>query len=112
MNEIKNITALELSEIMAGDKAIDLIDVRTPEEFAVVRANGAVSVPLDTVDVAAINAARSAGDDQPIYVICKLGGRSMRACEFLAENGLKNLVNIAGGTEAWVEHGLPTQSGE
>ena len=112
MNEIKQITPLQLSEVIASGTKIDLIDVRTPEEYADVRAEGAVSVPLDTVDVAAVNAARQAGEDQPIYVICKVGGRSMMACELLAQHGIKNLVNVAGGTELWVESGLPTRSGQ
>lgn len=111
MNEIKQITPIQLSEVIASGIEIDLIDVRTPEEFLAIRAEGAVSVPLNTVDVNAINAARKAGDDQPIYIICKVGGRSQMACEFLAHHGLENLVNVAGGTDLWIESSLPTQSG-
>jgi rhodanese-related sulfurtransferase len=33
-------------------------------------------------------------------VICRSGGRSLRACEFLAEQGVE-AVNVAGGTLAW-----------
>ena len=38
--------------------------------------------------------------ESPAYIICKSGGRSMRACEFLAEQGIA-AINVAGGTMAW-----------
>lgn len=111
MNQITNITPQQLCELVAKGQKIDLLDVRTPEEFAEVRAEGAVSVPLDTVDVATIKAARECDEDQPTFIICKVGGRSMMACEFLAHHGMENLVNVAGGTDAWVESGLPVHRG-
>ena len=112
MNEITNISPQQLCDLVAEGRQVDLIDVRTPEEFAEVRAEGAVSVPLDTVDVAAIEAARKCDEDQPTFVICKVGGRSMMACEFLAQHGMKNLVNVAGGTDEWVKAGLPVHRGK
>ena len=47
-----------------------------------------------------------------IYVICKSGGRSAQAAEYLEQaRGLDNVVNVEGGTTAWVEADLPHQRG-
>ena len=83
-----------------------LIDVREPEEYAEVRAAGAVLVPLGEL------AERSAElpASGPIYLICRSGGRSQRAAEFLAQSGF-DVLNVAGGTLAWVEAGLPIERG-
>lgn len=82
-----------------------LIDVREPDEWLDARVPGAVSIPLGQVpDRLADFSAR------PTYVICLSGGRSMRACEFLAARGA-HVVNIAGGTRAWLESGRAHESG-
>ncbi|NRA68047.1 MAG: rhodanese-like domain-containing protein [Pseudobacteriovorax sp.] len=44
----------------------------------------------------------------PLYVICRSGQRSMMACQILANEGFAGqLINVDGGTLAWVEEGLP-----
>lgn len=83
-----------------------LVDVREPDEYADAHIPGAVLVPLATVPDN-IDAFRGAG---PTYVVCKSGGRSMRACEFLAAQGLDDVepVNVEGGTMAWIASGRDT----
>lgn len=90
--------------IERGD--IRLVDVREPDEFAAGHVPGAVLVPLGTVPDN-IDAFRG---DGPTYVICQAGGRSLRACEFVADHGVE-AVNIAGGTGAWVASGRDVVSG-
>ena len=48
---------------------------------------------------------------QPTYVICQVGGRSMRACEFAEQSGAL-CINIAGGTGAWIQSGFDVVLGE
>lgn len=84
-----------------------LIDVREPDEYAAVHVPGAQLVPLGTVPE---HLDRFTGDG-PTYVICRSGARSMRACEFVAEHTGAEVVNVAGGTNAWVESGRTTASG-
>ncbi len=81
-----------------------LIDVRETDEYEGGHVAGAVHVALGTVadNVAAFQAA--ADGDGPTYVICKSGGRSMRACEFLAQQGVE-ASNVAGGTMEWIVSG-------
>ena len=89
--------------------AFDLIDVRTPGEYHSGHAAGARSFPLDRLDAKALLASRQAKADQPIYIICKSGGRSQQACEKLTAAGVGNLVNVEGGTMAWKQAGLPIE---
>ncbi len=99
-----NIAEIQPREI--ADKEIDLIDVRTPAEYQGVHAKGAVNQPLDRLDPDAIMSARNGSAQQPLYVICQMGGRSRKACEQFVAAGHENVVNVAGGTDLWQQQGL------
>ena len=90
---------------------VDLLDVRTPAEFAHVHADGARLVPLDELDPAAEMSRRDRPADEPLYVICKSGGRSARAVERFRAAGFTNVVGVEGGTDAWQRAGLPVTRG-
>ena len=84
-----------------------LIDVREPDEYASVGAEGAVNIPLSEF----VARTDEINPDQDIYLICKSGGRSAQAGEYLEQaRGWDNVINVAGGTTAWVEQGLPHQN--
>jgi glyoxylase-like metal-dependent hydrolase (beta-lactamase superfamily II)/rhodanese-related sulfurtransferase len=51
-------------------------------------------------------------DARPVAVHCKSGYRSMIACSLLERAGHRNLINVAGGFDAWHDAGLPEVSGE
>lgn len=82
-----------------------LIDVREPDEFADTHAVGAVNLPLS--NFAAL--AEQIDFEQPIYVICKSGGRSAEASQYLENVHGTEAINVLGGTQAWVNAGLPTE---
>ncbi len=109
-----SIPTIEVTELggLAANGSIDLIDVRTPPEFETVHSQYAKLYPLDSLDPQSIAAQRSTPDDQPLYMICKMGGRSMKACEKFVAAGITNVVNVTGGTDAWVAAGLPAIHGE
>lgn len=89
----------------------DMIDVRTSMEFYEVHAVGALSVPLDRLNPELIMTSRGARSQDPLYVICRSGGRSAQACNAFVKAGFENVVNIEGGTLAWVAAGLPVNRG-
>lgn len=89
----------------------DMIDVRTRMEFYEVHAVGALNVPLDTLDPDLIMASRGDRAQEPLYVICRSGGRSAQACKAFANAGFENVVNVDGGTLAWIAAGLPVNRG-
>jgi rhodanese-related sulfurtransferase len=81
------------------------IDVREPEEYAEAHAAGTRLVPVNTIftDPTLIPA------EQDIVFICKSGRRSAMAAEMAAASGRATgkLYNVEGGTDAWLEAGLP-----
>jgi rhodanese-related sulfurtransferase len=83
-----------------------LIDVREPDEYQAGHVPGAELIPLGEV-ADRIEEFRSGG---PTYVICRSGARSMRACEQAAEHGI-DVVNVAGGTMAWMLAGHEVETG-
>lgn len=92
------------------NEQVDFIDVRTPAEFREVHSVYARNVPLDSLDPKKVQANRDG--DKPLYVICKSGNRSSKACEALIKGGLSNIVNVEGGTSAWDAAGLPVKRGK
>lgn len=102
----------ELIELCKQGKTINLIDVRTPVEYREMHAEFARNVPLEQLDVTAFKQAYGRAADQPLYVICRSGGRGQQACERLLRSGFTTVVNIEGGTMAWVEAGLPVVRGQ
>ncbi|MFT7640695.1 MAG: rhodanese-related sulfurtransferase [Pirellulaceae bacterium] len=88
------------------------IDVRTPVEFREVRAVIARNVPLDSLDPDKVMKERKGTAGDPLYVICSSGNRSLKACQQLTAAGHTNVVNVAGGTQAWDEAGLPVVRGK
>ncbi|MCY3861801.1 MAG: rhodanese-like domain-containing protein [bacterium] len=93
----------ELAELLSAD--VVLIDVREPDEYAEARVPGAVLIPLDTIPERI-----SELPGEHLYMICALGGRSLKAAEYLTARGWA-CTNVAGGTNRWVEAGYPYDSG-
>lgn len=91
---------------------VEIIDVRTPVEFREVRAAKARNIPLDTLDPHSVMKSRNASADEPLYVICKGGTRGAKAQQKFNEAGFTNVINVEGGTEAWVRAGLPVVRGK
>lgn len=92
--------------------APEIIDVRTPSEYAEVHLEGARLVPLDRLDPQAVMSARSGSAQDPLYVVCRSGSRGAKACEKFEAAGFTNVLNIEGGTTAWEKAGLPVFRGE
>ncbi len=108
---VPTVTPRQLAELRAAGRPIDLIDVRTPVEYREVHVPFARNVPLDRLDPAAVGPGRAAPADEPLYVICRSGGRGRQACEKLAAAGLA-VCNVEGGTQAWADAGLPVVRGQ
>ena len=84
-----------------------LIDVREPHEFEGVRAPGAVLMPMSAF-------AARAGElpaDRALMIVCHSGNRSSAVTGFLTRSGRSDVVNVAGGMEAWERGGLPVRRG-
>ncbi len=83
-----------------------LLDVRQPDEYDEAHVPGAYLIPLDQLG----ERAGEVPSDRPIYVICRSGGRSGVAVDALRRAGY-DATNVAGGTLAWIDAGLPVATG-
>lgn len=105
---IPTIDVLEAERRLREDPARPiLLDVREPGEFAEVRAPGAVLVPTSTF----LRHVASLPTDRPLLVICHVGGRSAAVTGYLVNAGRTDVVNVAGGMDAWARAGLPVRRG-
>jgi rhodanese-related sulfurtransferase len=99
------LTPSEAAEIVRQGAAF--IDVREPDEYADAHATGTRLVPLNTIftDPTLIPS------DTDIVFICRSGRRSAMAAEMAAASGRAYgaLYNVEGGTDAWLEAGLPRE---
>jgi len=84
-----------------------LVDVREPDEYEAGHVPGAILVPLANVPTTL----GAFATDATTYVICKSGARSYKACELLSDHGL-DVINVEGGTMAWIISGRSTVAGD
>ncbi len=109
---VATISPARLAELAREGRKIELIDVRTPVEFREVHLEIARNVPLDQLDPEVLMQARKGSATEPLYVICKMGGRGQQACERFIKAGFTAVVNVEGGTTACIEAGLPVVRGK
>jgi sulfur-carrier protein adenylyltransferase/sulfurtransferase len=78
---------------------IKVIDVREPDEYEIAHVDGVPLFPLSTLQ----QTFTDLDPNQQYYIHCKMGGRSMKALEFLRGQGFKYLKNVKGGIDAWAD---------
>jgi thioredoxin 1 len=83
---------------------IQLVDVRTPEEFAGGHLEGAINIDIKSPDFSS-RIASELDKDQPVYVYCRSGGRSASAGEYLAAQGYSEIYDLKGGILSWMDSG-------
>lgn len=109
---MKSILATDLTKLITSGKAIDLVDVRTPVEFRALHVKVARNVPLDRLDPNSFRSVGGVSPSNPVYIVCRSGGRSRQACDKLLAAGVTNIVNVEGGTMACVSAGAPVVRGK
>lgn len=100
-------TVLTLNEKI-GNEDLHLVDVREYAEYAGGRVEGAKLMPLGELEKRHTEIDHS----KPIYVMCRTGNRSGKAQEKLKKLGFENVINVAGGFEAWKKEDLPFEKDE
>ncbi|NYF25808.1 rhodanese-like domain-containing protein [Sporosarcina sp. JAI121] len=93
---MKEITTTEVQELLGNGKQLNLIDVREADEVAEGIIPGAIHIPLGDVPVRM----NELDESKPYILICRSGGRSGRAAEFLGDEGY-DVTNMVGGMLAW-----------
>ena len=108
----QTITTKEFQDLLARQPNVPLVDVRLPPEFREVHVAGAKNVPFDRLSAERLSVALSENGNSSVYFICKVGKRSMKACEKARAFGVSNVVSVEGGTDACVALGLPVERGK
>lgn len=85
-----------------------LLDVREAGEYAHGHIPDAVNLPQADLASRLDDLPR----DRPITVVCQVGSRSLRAAQFLKQQGFGAVNSVAGGTEAWETAGKPLATGD
>lgn len=93
---MKEITPVDLKELLESGKQLNLVDVREADEVAEGIIPGAIHIPLGDVESRVGELDKS----KPYIIICRSGGRSGRATAFLEDAGY-NATNMAGGMLEW-----------
>ncbi|HEX7352986.1 rhodanese-like domain-containing protein [Brachybacterium sp.] len=83
-----------------------LIDVREQNEWDAGHAARAQHLPASSL---LENLEQLPETDEPLYIVCRTGGRSFQVSQWLNGNGFE-AINVAGGMDQWFESGLPIVS--
>jgi sulfur-carrier protein adenylyltransferase/sulfurtransferase len=101
------VTVQEMKKALDDPKlGIQVIDVREPDEYQIAHVNGVPLFPLSILP----QQFTELDPNQQIYIHCKSGVRSMRALQFLREQGFKYVKSVKGGISAWsdeIDHNVP-----
>ena len=76
-----------------------LIDVRTPAEFADGYLEGAKLIDISQPNFETL--INQLDKSRPVFVYCRLGRRSLTAARILEKNDFKLVYNLEGGIVAW-----------
>ena len=94
----KDITVESLQETLATNN-IQLLDVRTPEEWKEGIIEGAIKVNFYDSNFEE-QAVGELNKEQPVYIYCRSGGRSKKASDLLSKKGFTT-YNVLGGYTEW-----------
>ena len=97
----KNITSVDAAAFQAAitKDSVQLVDVRTAEEYAEQRILYAVNIDVLQPDFKE-KAEKMLDNSKPAYVYCRSGRRSMTAANILAKMGFK-VINLKGGIKSY-----------
>lgn len=104
--EIEMVSPTQVYEAVYGEDSLQVVDVRTAEEYSVNHLKNAQNICVTSPDFKD----KVAGLDRnlPVYVYCKKGGRSAKAATILKDMGFSKVYDLQGGITNWQQKGLET----
>lgn len=85
------------AQSMITKKEVEIIDVRTPGEFAEGHVPEAVNLPLQDLE----NQVSNLDKNKSYLIVCRSGNRSGQASEVLVSKGFSHIYNMEGGMNQW-----------
>jgi thioredoxin len=104
-SKTSNIDVEAFNTAISQGANIQLVDVRTPEEFLSGHIKNALNIDVNGANFEADVA--SLYKDIPVYVYCHSGSRSADAANKLLKMGFKQVFNLNGGIMAWKNSNMP-----
>ncbi|WP_391122948.1 rhodanese-like domain-containing protein [Psychrobacillus sp. L3] len=93
---MKEITAKEVEQKLVKGETLQIIDVREVDEVASRKIPGIIHIPLGLLEFRMNELSKT----ESYIIVCRSGGRSGRATQFLADQGF-DVTNMTGGMLAW-----------
>jgi thioredoxin 1 len=106
---INNSVAVDEFEKKLSGRDVQLIDVRTPEEFSGEHLKGALNYNINSGEFE--KELSKLDKTKPVMVYCLSGGRSASAAKLMAEKGFTEVYNMEGGIMKWNAAGKPMDAG-
>lgn len=104
VNTIKLVKPADLHRQMQDGTAPIIVDVRLPAEWMGLRIGNVLNIPLNAL----FTESKRLAKDLPVLTVCNSAYRSSMGAAVLLKQGFTDVYNMEGGSEAWIEAGLPT----
>lgn len=104
--QIEMVSPLQVYEAVHSEENMQLVDVRTEEEYGVSHLKNAQNICVTSDDFR--EKVASLDKTKPVYVYCKSGKRSSKAASILIELGFTKVYDLMGGHQSWEKEGLET----
>lgn len=104
--DIANVPVSSAVELVNNSNKLQLIDVRTPEEYSEGHLEGAKNIDFYSDNFRA--EIEKLDKQKPVLVYCKLGGRSSKSATVFKELGFTKIYNLEGGITSWNDAGNKT----
>lgn len=105
--EIELISPQQVYDAVYSTDSVQLVDVRTPKEYKISHLKGAQNICVTSDDFE--EKVKTLDKNEPVYVYCKIGGRSAKAAKQLKEMGFTKIYDMDGGILLWEEKKLETE---
>ena len=102
------VSPTEFKKMIEEDKNAQIVDVRTPEEYAEGHVKGAQNMDINSN--AFEEGVKGLDKNKTVYVYCLSGGRSSSAVSYLKEQGFKTIYEMP-GIMKWRAEGLELEAG-
>jgi hydroxyacylglutathione hydrolase len=107
VNTVKLVAPRDLQDQMQQGTAPVLVDVRLPKEWMALRiSENLLNIPIDRL----ARESSQLDPEMPVLTICNSAYRSSMGASVLLQAGFKDVSNLEGGSEAWINAGLPAYS--
>ena len=105
LREVFRLVSLDVDELKDDISEYKIIDVRSYNEYDISHISGATNIHTGYLE----NNLDKISDGEKIVLYCTSGDRSAIAASYLLKLGYRNIYNLSGGINAWIQAGCQTE---